>query len=147
MKSVRSELATLASVLAVPTALALVFPYEALDFKAVERKPAAEAVFSFVRLSPEVQRRAFKAARTSWRAAEDVRRMRVPLSVETLPNDDNRPMGAETLRPAQTEVPPVSCGRVPYAPSFAAPVPERISSDSRPTMAPVFSRKELLELK
>ena len=146
MRSWRSELVSVAAVLAIPAGIALVFPYDALCFRAAPEKPADPAV-AFVRLSPESERLAMRAARTSWRVKGGAREMRADLSVAPLPDDGRHPvLSSASRRAAGPAVSLVECGRIPFLPSCRAERPARIPDGKDVVSKPPFSREELLKL-
>ena len=86
MKGFASEIATLATVLAIPAGIAAVFPYAAIGFRARRVAPRPPAV-AFVTLSPEAEAAAMRAAKASWQNdAGSILRVRADLSFGELPS-------------------------------------------------------------
>ena len=147
MRSVRSELASLLTVLSIPAAVALVLPYAALDFKPSPEPIRGESVAAFVRLSPEMEEAALKAAKSSWQgAAVGVRRLRADLSFGELPETPNLPvMGvSERTPPLAPQLSELSRGG--YLPTQAASPAAKISASPADRPTPAFPREELLKI-
>jgi len=147
MKSLRSEMLSLMTVLAVPAMLAVVFPYSSLGFRGMpEPRPAGDFA-AFVTLSAEAEAAAVRAAKTSWRGEDAVGdRLRAELRLGELPAPDASPVLSIDSRNR-----PVAGSRTPlpmpaYLPSQAASHPARLPANDMPVAEPVFSRKELLEI-
>ena len=146
MRSVRSELSTLAAVMVVPACVVAIFPYEALRFRPAE-KLSRSASLASVELSPETRRQAMRTARTSLRdEGNGVRWMRADLSYDLLPDDPRRPVLTDSLRAKPAELPLVSCGRTPYLPSQCAAPAAKIAPDGESDAQQAFSRQELLKI-
>ena len=147
MRSARSELASVLTVLSVPAAVALVLPYAALDFKTSSEPMRCEAFAAFVRLPPATEAAALKAAKSSWQgAAVGVRRLRADLSFGELPETPNHPVmeaSERTLPPAPrlSELP-----RGGYLPTQAAPPAAKIAAEPADRPTAVFPREELLKI-
>lgn len=147
MKSVRSELASMAVVLSVPAVVAAIFPYGALGFRAASSARSGPKACAFVTLTPEAERQAFKSARTSFRRSErDVRWMHADLSADFLPEAALRLDVSVPAVAGPAELPLVKCERVPYLPSAKARPPVRLPpADTDPELP--FPRGKLLEIK
>ena len=147
MRSVGRELVSLALMASVPVAIALVFPYEAMNFRA-ERGGESRAACAFVTLGEEEERAALASARTAWQVdSRSVRRLRVDLSSGELPLAPVRPVLPS--RPQRGEGAASETTYVPNAlpPTVAAPAPTVIAPDTAaPAAKPAFSRDELLKI-
>lgn len=148
MRSVGRELVSLALMASVPVAIALVFPYEAMNFRA-ERGVEPRAACAFVTLGEEEERAALASARTAWQVdSRSVRHLRVDLtSGDDLPPAPVRPVIA--ARPPRGACAASGAAYVPNAlpPTVAAPAPAVIAPDAAPPAAkPAFSREELLKI-
>ena len=147
MRSVGRELFSLALMASVPVAIALVFPYEAMNFRA-ERGGESRAACAFVTLGEEEERAALASARTAWQVdSRSVRRLRVDLSSGELPSAPVRPVLPS--RPQRGEGAASETTYVPNAlpPTVAAPAPTVIAPDTAaPAAKPAFSRDELLKI-
>lgn len=140
---IRHEILSFSLVVSLPVAMALVFPYEAIGFKARGTASPGIAYAAFVTLSAEEESVAMKAARASWRvSASDVRA--AELQIEELPE---RPVSAVLGFGDRSPLAPVkalSYELPPYVPSSAAPAPRKLPLRSGPGNVPAFSKKELL---
>lgn len=147
MRSLRSELCSLLTVLTVPVLVVVVFPYAGLGFKATATGSVRRPFAAFVSLSPEEEEAAVRSAKTSWRgevrAADD---SRGELVLGELPSPDASPvLGVESRsrRPADSR-PQL---RLPaFLPSQAAPAPQPLPADEEVPPPAAFSRQELLEI-
>ena len=122
MRSFRSELLQLVPSVSMPLAIAAVFPYRAIGFRAAERESAGRAENAFTTLDSEAEAAALRSARSSasaGRAEERGRRMQFPLG--ELPED---------LEPARQ-------------PSLRAPAPVK-AAQLPPLPSPPFPREEML---
>ena len=145
MRSIGSELLSVATVLAVPLGLAAVFPYGALGFspaRTVTRPPRPSAAIVF--LDEATVARTLRAARTMSRNAEGGR-MSVDLLSADLPGTEAAPMMSAGSRPRTDALPVVGDGIPPFLPSRRAAAPVRISVETGRDDAP-FPRTELLKL-
>lgn len=141
----RHEILSFSVVIALPLAVAAVFPYEAVSFKARKTPGAAEARAAFVTLTEEGEAAALKASRASWSVSAGDSRV-TELQIEDLPErpisavldfDDRSP--PERLKSVLFELPA-------YEPSVAAPRPAKMEPSDAPAGKPAFSRDELLRL-
>lgn len=145
MRSVRSELLSVAAVLALPIGIASVFPYGAIGFSV--SKPAASPdvrTASIVFPGEEEIARVMRAARTVSRG-EDVGRSYVNLLPSELPGAGESPPVAIGLCRKPDDPPVVENGISPFLPSRQASAPVRISAETVKEK-PVFARDELLKL-
>ena len=146
-RSLRHEIAGLAVLSAVPVALLLVFPYEAMSFRAAEGLRDVRPVCAFVTLGEEAEHAALAAARTSWQVdSRNVKRMRVDLSAGDLPAEPLRPVF--NVRPKRGGDAAMDAVYVPSAlpPTVGAPKAAVIPADADgPVKAqPAFPREEML---
>ena len=145
MRSVGSELLSVAAVLAVPIGIASVFPYGVLGFTASrpvvpEKRRTASIVFLDETAVARVMREARNIPRT-----EGDRRAHVDLLSRELPGADDLPKAAIGLRRHPDAPPVVENGIPPFLPSRGAAAPVRISAGTEKDEPP-FSRNELLKL-
>jgi len=145
VRSVGSEILSIALVLAIPLGIVASFPFAVFGFRAAEpvHRPDRTA---FVSMTPEVERQALRAVRASWREkVGSARRMRAELFCAELPEEDHRSVLSPRDR-SQPPVPPMAeCGRIPFLPSQQAPAPLQLA----PTVesdALAFPREELLKI-
>ena len=147
MRSLRSEAASLAVTLAVPAMVAAAFPYAALRFRADVPAGGGGMTVSCVTLSAAEERKAVRAARTSFRGESgDVRWMRADLSGELASVEFLRPILSAAAAERSARMETLTCGRVPYLPSQRALPAERIERDGGPAVALPFSRDDLLRI-
>lgn len=146
MTRLRYETSSLLMVLAVPAAIALAFPYDALRFvPAPESRRAPSA--AFVTLTPAQEQAALKAAKTAWQGnAEGVRRMRIDMTLGDLPADDRREAIAVSVEPTLAIPPPIAYGLPPDPRTQAAPAPREIGAAAPDARPPAFSKEDLLKL-
>ena len=145
MRSLGSELLSVATVLAVPLGLAAVFPYGALGFspvRATDRPPRPSAAIVF--LDEAAVARTLRAAKTMSRNTEGGR-LSVDLLSADLPGTEAAPMMSAGSRPRTDALPVVENGIPPFLPSRRAAAPVRISVETGRDDAP-FPRTELLKL-
>ena len=145
MRSVRSELLSVAAVLALPIGIASVFPYGAIGFS-VSRPAVSPDVrmASIVFPGEEDVARVMRAARTVSRG-EDAGRSYVNLLPSELPGAGESPTVAIGLCRKSDDPPVVENGISPFLPSRQASAPVRISAEAVKEK-PVFARDELLKL-
>ena len=145
MRSVRSELLSVAAVLALPIGIASVFPYGVIRFSASHPVVSPDArTASIVFLDEAAVARVIRAARTVSRG-EEARRSYVNLLPAELPEVDEVPTAAIGLRRKPDDPPVVENGIPPFLPSRRASAPVRIPAETAKEK-PVFSRDELLKL-
>ena len=146
MRSVGSELLSVAAVLAVPIGIASVFPYGALVFSAARPAvPAEGRTASIVFLDETAVARVMREARSISRT-EGGGRAHVDLLSRELPGANDLPKAAIGLRRRHPDAPPVvENGIPPFLPSRRAAAPVRISAGTEKDEPP-FSRNELLKL-
>ncbi len=147
-RPLRYELYSLASVAAIPVALFLIFPFEAVGFRAAPDGVPSPASCAFVALTEEEAARAVSNARAAWRVnAEGVRSLHADLSVAAMPEE---PHGA-VMTAAEREPLPrpriVSYEADPLPPTMAADAPGRIpAEEASPDDGLAFPRTDLLKL-
>ena len=145
MRSVKSELLSVAEVLVFPLLIAAAFPYGAIRFSASrEPRPSGGSAAAVVFLDDESVARAVRAARTVSRRA-DGDRAYINLFSPELPSAGNEPMAAIAPRRVPSALPVVESGVPPFLPSRRAAAPVRISAEPLKD-EPAFSRDELLKL-
>ena len=145
MRSVRSELLSVAAVLALPIGIASFFPYGAIRFSASHPAVSPNArTASIVFLDEAAVARVIRAARTVSRG-EEAGRSYVNLLPAELPGADKSPMAAIGLRRKPDDPPVVENGIPPFLPSRRASAPVRIPAETAKEK-PVFARDELLKL-
>ncbi len=146
MRHLGHELATQLTVLAILLAIVLVFPYDAISFKATKVEPSVPFA-AFVMLSPDQEAAAIKAAKTSWigAAGGHTHSIRAELPFGVLPDAEGKPVLTLAERPTPILPAPAPLKPVAYLPSAAAPAPVVIPHDPRTDEQP-FSRQELLKL-
>ena len=145
MRSLGSEILSVATVLAVPLGLAAVFPSGALGFSPVrtaDRPPRPSAAIVF--LDEAAVARTLRAAKTMSRNTEGGR-LSVDLLSADLPGTEAAPMMSAGSRPRTDALPVVGDGIPPVLPSRRAAAPVRISAETVKD-EPAFSREELLKL-
>ncbi len=145
MRSVGSELLSVAAVLALPIGIASVFPSGAIGFtpSSLAASPDVRTA-SIVFLGEGNVARVIRASRTVSRGG-DAGRPSVDLLPLELPGADESPTAVIGLRRAPDNPPVVENGIPPFLPSRRAPAPVRISAETAKEK-PVFARDELLKL-
>jgi hypothetical protein len=149
LRRLRRDILSFAIMASLPTALALVFPYESLEFKPEVNEGEREPVCAFVVLGEKEERAALAAARTAWQVgSQSVKRLRADLSVADIPPEPVRPVIA--VRPERSGGAVAGGEYIPNAlpPTVAAPAAADIKADAasaEPTK-PAFSREELLKI-
>ena len=146
MKSLGSELASLATTLAIPAWIGAVFPYAAIDFRATA-PDARQTSAAFVTLTAEEETAAMRAAKASWQvAAGGALQMRADLSFGELPTAREPAVLGDDARTRPQNPGTVGWEPPPYLPRLAAPPPLKIV-DNTPPPPPTFPRQEMLEMK
>ena len=146
LRSLRHEAILLFEIAVIPVAIAFVFPYEAVGFRAEKREQGSRPSFAFVVLSEEEERVALAAARTSWQVgAKGVKGLRTDISSGELPPAPIRLV--MPTRPKRDEVfAPVEYTPNALPPTVAAPAPAAISPEAAAAQKQAFSREELLKI-
>ena len=149
MRSICSELLSVAEVFAVPLMIAAAFPRDAIGFSASRDARRADGqTASIVFLDDAAVNRVMRDARTVSRS-EERGRAYIDLISPELPDSENEPTAViEFLRrpsAAPSAAPVVESGISPYLPSRRAAAPVRISAEEVRDEPP-FPRKELLKL-
>lgn len=147
-RHLRYEAYSLASILAIPVALALSFPRSAVAFSAAEGALPGEATCAFATLSEDDEREALAAARAAWKvSAEDVRSVRLDLSIDSVPEDAATSVSTIAERGRIAPAASVSLDEPALPPTLAAPPPAQIAADPGSGEDGVaFSRDELLRI-
>ena len=143
MRSIGSEVLSVAMVLAIPLGLAAVFPRAALSplaSPAEERKPSAAILF----LSDAEVSRALRTAKDVMRH-DGAGRANIELLAAELPGGEGEAMMTSAARRSTAALPLVETDRTPFLPSRRADAPICISSEAEKPK-PVFPRQELLKL-
>ena len=148
LRSLRHEAILLFEIAVIPIAIAFVFPYEAVGFRAEKREQQKRPSFAFVVLSEEEERVVLAAARTSWQVgAKGVKGLRTDISSGELPPAPIRLV--MPTRPKRDEVfAPVEYTPNALPPTVAAPAPAVIAPEVEPDpdAKRVFSKEELLKI-
>jgi len=146
--SLRHEAISLLEIAVIPVAIAFVFPYEAVGFRAEKRAQESRPSCAFVVLSEEEERVALAAARTSWQVgAKGVKGLRPDISSGELP-----PVPLRLVMPTRpmrdTSAAPVEYTPNMLPPTVAAPPPATIAPDAAadPVAKQAFSKEELLKI-
>ena len=146
LRSLRHEAISLLEIAVIPAAIAFVFPYEAVGFRAAKHEQESGPSCSFVVLSEAEERVALAAARTSWQVgAKGVKALRTDISSGELPPEPIRLV--MPTRPKSDEV----FAPVEYVPNalpttVAAPAPATIAPEEAVEQKQAFSREELLKI-
>ena len=146
LRSLKHEAISLLEIAVIPAAIAFVFPYEAVGFRAEKREPESRSSCSFVVLSEEEERVALAAARTSWQVgAKGVRGLRTDISSGELP-----PAPIRLVMPTRSKrdevFTPVEYTPNALPPTVAAPAPAKIAPEEALEQKRAFSREELLKI-
>ena len=145
MRSIGSEILSVATVLTVPLGLAAIFPYGALGFSSARTAPrATQASAAIVFLDDAAVARTLRAAKTTPRG-EERGRAYIDLLDAELPGAVAVPMMSVDSRPRPEALPVVGNGIPPFLPSRRASAPVRISVETGRDDAP-FPRAELLKM-
>lgn len=146
-RQLRHELYSLASVLAIPAAVAFVFPYEAVNFEPSADPARDEARCSFVELTEGDEAAAMSSARAAWKVgASVVRSLRADLSVAAMPEESAKPVMDVSERTRVAGAAAVGYDAPPMPRTMAAPAPKRIPADADAGDGRAFPRVELLDL-
>ena len=146
MKSIGGELFSLAATLAIPAAIACLFPYDAVRFKAAAQTPPAPAA-AFVTLNAMEESAAMRSAKASWQGSRDgAMNIRANLSFGELPqarepsvlNVDSR-----TRQPCPADM---EWKAPPCLPRLAAAQPQNMPQEKTTPEEPPFPRSEMLRL-
>lgn len=147
MKSLGSEMASVLTVLAVPVGIASVFPYGVFAFRATACPRVVKPAAAFVRLTPDEESRAMRAAKTSWQGdGSSARNARADIFFSELPAETLPMVLPEKERRRTFEMPVVGCGQSPFLPSLRAAPPARVLPAERQEEPLPFPRDELLKI-
>ncbi len=140
------ELSSLLPMLALPVAIFLVFPGDAVGpVEEAARRESAPSC-SIVELEPAVEAKAVELVRSALSVnARSVRNLRADLSLSTVEEGPPEPVMdiADRHRPARPGC--VKCEVLPLPPSVAAPEAASLP-ETRGDEAPAFPREELLNI-
>lgn len=146
MSRTGNEIFTFALVLFVPVCMALVFPYEAVGFRARADVPQKGGGSFFVSLTADEEADAVRTAKATWRKdSGDFGRWRPELLAGSLPEEVHAPVlpiGARSRPPA---LPTATCGNSPFLPSRKAAPPVAIPAEAAGEEL-AFPREELLKI-
>ncbi|MBR2838863.1 MAG: hypothetical protein IKE55_08775, partial [Kiritimatiellae bacterium] len=127
MKGLASELATLATVLAIPAGIAAIFPYSAIGWRA-RPSAARQPAVAFVTLTAEEEAAATRAAKAYWQNdAGSMMRIRADLSFGELPAAPEEAVLDVSARTRPPRAGDVGWEAPAFLPSRAAPPPQPIS--------------------
>lgn len=148
MRSMRSELASVLTVMAVPAAVVLVFPRDALVFRATPSASERPAPAAFVRLTAAEESLAIRKAKTSWQEGSDVaaRNLRANVFFPELPKEKFESVMSVEDRRLSYEPGLVCSPLPPFLPSRRAKAPQRIVADGKNEVPLPFPREELLKI-
>lgn len=148
MKPIRLEFASVLTVLTVPAALSLVFPFGAIGFRPESRSDRTGASASFVTMSEEEQSQAMRSAKTSWQVnASGERKVRADLSVGELPEDPSLSSLEIVSGPTRSPRTVVDSPLAAYPRSLAAPAVKRIPREAEAeSRTSAFPKSELLKI-
>jgi len=144
VRSVGSELMSVALVLAVPLSIVVAFPFGAFEFEGVNAS-RRQVRSAFVDVTPEAEQLILRKVRASWKGkVGGARRLQANIFLSELPEDGQRSVLSVRDRSRPPMPAPVAYERTPFLPSQKAPPPLMIA----PTVIEqaVFSREELLKL-
>ena len=148
-RRLRSEVLPISMVLAIPLALAWVFPYSALSPvpKDLGGIRTDRTFYAFVDLDEDEEARAMAAARTAWHVnSEGVKKLRIEMFADDLPDDAS---GVVVDVDQRTRVSRGSA--IPYEPTelpsdLRAPAPTVLDKPEPPVKPQPFPREEMLKL-
>lgn len=140
---IRHEILSLITVISLPLAIAIVFPYSSIGFRAEKKNVNEKAFAAFITLSLEEEQAALKSARASWRVnASDIRN--AELHIDELPERTISAVLDFKDRDHSSKQEKISYGLPPYIPSCASPDAKLIVPDEKPQKVLPFSRSALL---
>jgi len=145
-RSLGHELSSLLLMLALPVAIFLVFPGDAVGFRESSPRHDSEPSCSFVELRAEDEAKAVELVRSALSVdARSVRNLRADLSLSTVEEEPPAPVMdmADRRRPARPAL--VRCDLLPLPPSLAAPEPTALP-ETPDEDVPAFPREELLRI-
>ena len=149
LRSLRHEAISLLEISVIPVAIALLFPYDAVGFRANERESGRRSSCAFVTLTDEEERVALAAARTAWQVdAKGVKWMKPESGPGELP-----PMPVVFVIPERpvrgTSAAPAEYTPNSLPPTVAAPPPAVIAPDENmdAEAKQTFSKEDLLKLR
>lgn len=147
MKSLGGELMSLAATMAIPAAVALIFPYGATSFRAAGGPAPAEPSAAFVDLSAAEEAAATRAAKASWQGSgKETLSIRPDLSFGELPRAREPAMLDVEARTRPASPSTMEWKDPPYLPRLAAPPPPPMPPEPPPADELPFPRDKLLRL-
>jgi hypothetical protein len=149
-RSLRIEALQLLASAALPAAILYVFPYKALApvAQARARDEACTAKCAFVTLDQDQERRIVAAAKSAWQvSAEGVRRLRLDMFAEEIPEAALDPVSDIAARTRVLRSPPLPGGEHSPPTDLRAPPPESIKASKEEVRArPAFGRDDMLRI-
>ena len=149
LRSLRHEAISLLEIAVVPAAIAFIFPYDAVGFRARERESGRKPTCAFVTLTDEEERVALAAARTAWQVdSKGIKWMKPESGPGELP-----PMPVVFVIPERpvrgTSAAPAEYTPNSLPPTVAAPPPAMIApdDDKGSEAKKPFSKEDLLKLR
>lgn len=146
MKSLGGELVSLALTLAVPAAVACIFPYNAVRFRAADVPAPSAPAAVFVTLTPDEESAAMRAAKASWQnSREGAQNIRADLSFGEIPQarePEVLGVGSRTRQPGPAYMEWLA---PPCLPRLAAPPPPPLAPEPPEPAKPPFPRDEMLK--
>ena len=148
MKSLGGEFASLAAALAIPAAVACIFPYRAAWFKASRGDVGGVApAAAFVTLDEKEEAAMMRAAKTSWQSSrEGAQSIRADLSFGELPQAREPAVLDVGSRTPQSGPAYVEWTAPPCLPLLAAPFPPPLTPEQAPPPGPAFPRDDMLSI-
>ena len=146
MKSIGGEICSVVTVLAIPLALAAVFPLEAIGFRAGDKaRREAKMPVSIIALDAQQEGAALRAAKTAWHNDGETRRAHADLLIGEIPEGPKPPVLGIGDRSRLPPLPIVKCAASPFLPSRRADAPVRIPVEEAED-ALAFPKKDLLKI-
>ena len=149
LRSLRHEAISLLEIAVIPAAIAFMFPYDAVGFRANEHERGRKPSCAFVTLTDEEERVALAAARTAWQVdSKGVKWMKPESGPGELP-----PMPVVFVIPERpvrvTSAAPAEYTPSSLPPTVAAPAPAIIAPDENlgAEAKQPFSKEDLLKLR
>ena len=147
MRRMRSEIPSLAAVLALPAVAILAFPWQALTFRPQTSADAKPAFAAFVTLTPEQDAQAMRRAKTVSAETASAALPRADLLLGELPDDPPRPVSRIEDRARPDAAPRRAWTPGAWLPSQAAPDPAPIAADAAASESELaFPKAGLLRL-
>lgn len=145
-RRVRNELFPLFVVAALPTALVLAIPREAIGFLPKSDLPPISPSCAFVTLSEANESKALAAAQSAWHVSpRGVRELRIEMFADSPPVREPTEMLAISSRTRSPEPDPPAFEPAAVPKTLAAPAPTKIPTEPE-NAAAAFSRDDLLRI-